>query len=86
MDVVYANTDASIPLGTGLSARVRKGEHWVASDPLVQEHPELFSPDARYGARYTVRPPEMAESPSAAPPVEAATAAPGETRSTRRRS
>lgn len=84
MDVVYANTDASIPLDTGLAARVRKGEHWVASDPLVQEHPELFSSDARYGARYTVRPDEMAEPPGRAP-VETATAAPGETRSTSRR-
>lgn len=53
------------------------GQHWLADDPIVQEHPELFTDDARYGLSASVPIPED-------PVIEAATAAPGEKRVTRR--
>lgn len=79
MEVRYPVTDASLPLLGGGSAFIRRGQHWSADDPIVREHPDMFSDDPRYGLTYSVPPPEMSE-----PPVEQATAAPGEKRSVRR--
>ncbi len=76
---VFAKDTASFPLPHGGSITVRKGSHWSADDPIVAEHPELFTTDPRYGLSYTTPPPEMSD-----PPVEQATAAPGERRVTRR--
>jgi hypothetical protein len=84
MDVVYAMWPFSVDVFT---PAVEKGQHFPADDPLVKRFPERFSPDPRYGMRWTGTPPtEMAEAPGrASAPVEQATAAPGEQRTTRRR-
>lgn len=79
MNVVYAVDTAQVSLAGGGTALVRKGEHWAASDPVVLAHPSLFSADARYGMRYSAEPVGYD-----APPVEQATAAPGERRNVRR--
>jgi hypothetical protein len=78
MDVVYAKDNAAVPTGAG-TVPVRKGEHWPADDPIVRAMPSLFSADPRYGLQYSTEPDGYDE-----PPVEQATAAPGERRSTRR--
>lgn len=77
--VVFAKDTASFPMPHGGHLTVRKGSHWSADDPIVEQHPDLFTTDARYGLSYTVPPPELAEAP-----VEQATAVPGERRNTRR--
>ena len=76
MHVVYA-------VGTAQAGghTIRRGEHWPADDPVVVENPSLFSDDPRYGLSFSSTPAEMSE-----PPVEQATAAPGERRNTRRAS
>lgn len=55
----------------GERLHVQAGHAWDASDPLVREFPSLFSTDAKYLRRTEAV-------------VEAATAAPGERRGTRR--
>jgi hypothetical protein len=79
MDVVYAVETAQIPTQTCGVVLVHKGEHWPASDPVVKAAPTLFSRDSRYGLRYSAEPPGYND-----PPVETATAAPGERRDIRR--
>ena len=80
MDVVYATYSVQVVTPDGGRHTVHGGQHWAAGDPVVAAAPDgLFSPDARYGVSYSVPPAELAE-----PPVEQATAAPGERRSTRR--
>lgn len=79
MDVVYAVDSAQIPTTDVGLVFVEKGSHWPADDPVVKAAPSLFSTDPRYGMRYSVEPAGFAD-----PPVEQATAAPGEKRSTRR--
>lgn len=80
MDVVYATYTAQVVTPDEGRHMVHGGQHWPAGDPVVLAAPPgLFSPDARYGMSFSVPPPEMAE-----PPVEQATAAPGERRNTRR--
>lgn len=75
MEVVYAVTNSVIPSPLGHSLLIQQGQHWPADDPLVVQRPDLFSPDPRYGLSFSVRPPSLDE-----PPIEAATAAPGERR------
>jgi hypothetical protein len=81
MDIVYALSNANVPLRSGRTAQVRKGQHWPATDEAVRARPELFTTDPRYGLVYTEAPPgydgELNE-------VEEATANPGEKRSVRR--
>lgn len=79
IEVVYAVNTAALALESGGRAVVRKGQHWPAEDPVVKQYPDLFSADPRWGMFYTV-PPDGYEDP----PVEQATAAPGEKRTTRR--
>jgi hypothetical protein len=81
MQIVYAKYSASVATPDGGQAVVQGGTHWRADDPLVKAAPAgMFSPDPRYGLNwYGPPPPEMAE-----PPVEQATAAPGEKRNVRR--
>jgi hypothetical protein len=79
VDVVYAVNTAQVSLAGGGTALVCKGEHWPATDEVVKAHPSLFSTDPRYGMRYSVEPSGYND-----PPVEQATAAPGERRNTRR--
>lgn len=79
MDVVFAKYSAQVMTPDGGRHTVVGGQHWPADDPVVKASPGIFTPDARYGMAYSVPPPEMAE-----PPVEQATAGPGEKRNTRR--
>lgn len=81
MDVVFAKHDAVVDPGDGAQVKVFMGEHRVATDPVVAARPEVFSADPRWGVQWYGDPPaEMAE-----PPVEQATAAPGEKRGAVRR-
>lgn len=81
MDIVFAQGDGQVPLRSGRTAQVRKGQHWPATDQVVKLRPDLFTADPRFGLLYTEAPPgfdaELNE-------VEEATAVPGEKRSTRR--
>lgn len=81
MNVVYAQGSGQVPLPSGRVAKVHKGQHWPATDPVVKAHPELFTADPRFGLMYTEAPPgydlELNE-------VESATNVPGERRSVRR--
>ena len=81
MDIVYATYSAYVQTPDGGGAGVGAGTHWPAGDPVVKAAPDgMFSPDPRFGLNwYGDPPPEMAE-----PPVEQATAAPGEKRAVRR--
>lgn len=81
MDVVYATGSAQVETPDGGRHMVQGGQHWPANDPVVAAAPAgLFSPDSRYGVSFSVPPPELAE-----PPVEQATAGPGERRGAVRR-
>lgn len=79
IDVVYAK--GTFPVQTDLGGRVmvRMGSHWAADDPVVRAHPEQFSEDPRYGLAFSREPVGWND-----PPVETATAAPGERRNIRR--
>ena len=79
MDVVYAKHSAQVITPDGGRHMVYGGQHWPADDPVVLASPDVFTPDPRYGLAYSAPPPEMAD-----PPVEQATAAPGEKRNVRR--
>lgn len=79
MDVVYAKGTAVVMTPDGGRHTVQGGQHWPADDPVVRANPTLFSADPRYGVSFSTPPRELAE-----PPVEQATAAPGEKRATRR--
>jgi hypothetical protein len=80
MDVVYAKMRALVTTADGAQTLVEFGEHRHPDDPVVKARPDAFSADARYGLRWYGEPPaEMME-----PPVEQATAGPGERRNTRR--
>lgn len=80
MDFVYATSTMQVVTPDGGRQTVRQGEHWPPGDPVVLAAPAgLFTADGRSTMRFTVRPPEADE-----PPVEQATAAPGERRNTRR--
>lgn len=79
MDLVFAKDNASLNLD-GAQVALRKGTHWPADDPLVQQYPDFFSTDPRWGMFFTRRPDGYD-----APIVEQATAAPGEQRAARRR-
>jgi hypothetical protein len=82
VDIVYATATTHVGLEHGSSILVGKGTHWPADDPVVRAHPDLFSPDARYGLVFTVQP-DGFDAPTE-PIVETATANPGEKRNTRR--
>lgn len=75
----FAKSGAVVTLSGGDQVQLRPGDHYPDDDPLVLGHPDLFSSDPRYGLRWTARPAGLDE-----PSVEAATAAPGERRSTSR--
>lgn len=87
MDAVFPVADAILPMANGAVYNVHRGQHWSAADPVVAEHPHMFSTDPRYGLTFSTPPAEMADPPDAnaaqvrpAVPVERATAAPGEAR------
>jgi hypothetical protein len=76
---VFATADFPATTAAGARVMVHKGTHWPTDDPIVRAHPESFSPDPRFGLQYTQEPRGWDD-----PPVETATAAPGERRNVRR--
>lgn len=82
IEVVYAMARALLPSSTGRSILIVKGSHWPVTDPVVKGHPQLFSPDPRWGMHYSVEPEGYNDPIGGA--VEAATATPGERRAVRR--
>ncbi len=82
MDIVYATATTQVGTRHGDRILVGKGTHWPADDPVVQDHPDLFSADARYGLVFTVEPAGWGD-PVRERSVEQATAAPGERRGRR---
>lgn len=81
MDIVYAQASEKVMLHSGQVARVVRGQHWPATDPVVRARPDLFTTDPRYGLLYTQAPPGYDADLNE---VEEATAVPGEKRSARR--
>lgn len=81
IEFVYARSTGTVHLQGGAPVHITAGSMVPANDPVVAAAPDLFSPDPRYCSALfgTVMPPELA-----GPPVETATAAPGERRTTRR--
>lgn len=74
MKVVYPTRAASVPMPGGYTVYVPLGTHWADSDPVVLQHPGMFSDDPRYGLYGN--PPRDADGEV----VEQASAAPGEKR------
>jgi hypothetical protein len=71
---VFARSTVSVrEPGSRYPTIVHQGSVWHADCPMVELHPDLFSPE----------PPEVLPR-NWQPPVEQATAAPGEVRATRR--
>jgi hypothetical protein len=81
IEFVYARATGNAHLPNGQTIRIAAGYMVPANDPVVAANPDLFSPDPRYCSALfgTVLPAELA-----GPPVETATAAPGERRNARR--
>lgn len=80
MEWVYATSTQQVVTPDGGRETVHFGEHWPAGDPVVLAAPAgLFTADGRSTMRCTAPLPEADE-----PPVEQATAAPGERRNIRR--
>jgi len=79
-NIVYAKATTSVVTEDGAQQLVRHGSHWFADDPVVQANPSLFSSDPRFGLTWSGQTPAV----MAEPPVEQATAEPGERRQTRR--
>jgi hypothetical protein len=72
---VFATATVSVrEPGSKYPTSVPQGSAWFADCPLVESHPDLFSPD----------PPEVFPRGWQSQPVEQATAAPGELRTTGR--
>lgn len=71
--IVVALTSATFFFGQG-QVRIRQGEAWSASSPVVRKHPDMFSDDhtRALGADIT----SARKVPQ--PPIEQKTAAPGE--------
>lgn len=69
MSIVFALVDMSVGIN-GRKERLRKGEAWHATSPVVKARPELFGP----------QPPKV----HGDAPVEEATAKPGAKRSVRK--
>lgn len=79
MQVVYATSRAMVTLENGNQVLVVKGQHWPDTDPVVTAQPSLFSTDPRWGLTYSAEPAGYDD-----PPIEQATASPGEKRAARR--
>lgn len=71
---VYANCEAVV-YEAGLRIQLVADQIWDANDPVVKARPDLFNSEPRKVNRTTA---------DKAAPVEAASAAPGEKRTTRR--
>jgi|GEM_PF-1642925 len=80
-EFLYARGTENVHLPNGQTVLVPQGAMVADTDPLVRARPELFSPDPRYcGSLFgTVVPDDLT-----GPPIETATANPGERRNARR--
>jgi hypothetical protein len=79
VNVVYAVDTRRVELDGGGFGVIQKGSHWPADDPIVVQHPDVFSTDPRWGMNYSVEPVGYDA------PIEQATAGPGERRNVRPR-
>jgi hypothetical protein len=79
MKPVYAKQAAVVMMPEGYPVTVPYGTHWSSEDVVVRLRPDLFSDDPRFGL--FGNPPDAMDEP----PVETATAAPGEKRKYTRR-
>lgn len=77
MQVVYARTTTHVAKGDGTPHLVQYGQFYSAKDPIVLRYPQLFSADPRDGGLAVTDPSALVEDE---PPVEQATASPGERR------
>jgi hypothetical protein len=57
LEHVFAKSTASLS-DLGYPITVQGGSHWLADDPLVAAHPDLFTADCRYGLAWSGEPPE----------------------------
>ena len=67
-NMVWVTATAVVVMPDGSMTKLTQGDRWPADHPIVAQHSGWFSDDPRYGL----------------PPVEQATAAPGERRNVRR--
>lgn len=73
--IVFAlSTCTTTDPATGLIVRLREGELWAANDPFVKVRPDLFG----------AQPERVRRTMPAQAPVEQASKAPGEKRTTKR--
>lgn len=77
MAIVYANSTGGVgdPSRPGVVVRTVAGEPWDGDDPFVKARPDLFNVEPPFVRSTTVR---------KLPPIEQATAAPGEVRAVKR--
>lgn len=59
---MFAKATASLG-DLGYPITVQGGSHWLADDPLVKAHPDLFTADCRYGLTWSGEPPECLSVP-----------------------
>lgn len=88
MSIVYANVtrwDVRVAAPWGVWVPIPPGSHWDSEDPIVKAFPQYFSDDPAVGIASSLPPPEHRPAVFVGPPVEQATAAPGEVRETPRR-
>lgn len=84
MKVVFATGTSSVSTPNGGLILVMEGTHWSADDAVVRAHPDLFSDDPRHGMLFS-HPLSESDYPGGQPPVEQATAVPGDRRNVQRR-
>ena len=90
MSVVYAQTTIWTSTRDGVPVFVPEGSHWDSEDPLVKDHPSLFSDDPSVGmhtSEYKTPGAAIFVGPQPEPEPERAettTATPGEQRRTKR--
>ena len=62
LDHVFAKV-TTVANDLGYPLTVQGGSHWLADDPLVLAHPDLFTRDCRYGLAFSGEPPECLSIP-----------------------
>jgi hypothetical protein len=62
LDHVFAKVTTSV-MFQGVPEGMLLGQHYLADDPLVIAHPDLFTKDCRYGLKWSGEPPEVMRLP-----------------------